>query len=216
MTAAVRRRGRPVDPELRARREAQILDAAATAFALHGFTKLDVEVLAAEIGVGKGTVYRYFPTKEELFLAALDRLMRVLTERVREEAGRAEGPLERVVAGVRAYLAHFDEHAEHVELLVLERAVFRDRRKPTYFRHREQNLKPWEELFRELIAAGVIRDVPVERIVEVLSHALYGTIFTNHFTGRRRTFEAQAADLLDVVFWGIREGDRPVSGRRKS
>ena len=37
---------------------------------------------AAKLQVGKGTIYRHFPSKRELFLAAADRVMRKLQERV--------------------------------------------------------------------------------------------------------------------------------------
>ena len=45
--------------------------------------------------------------------------------------------------------------------------------------------------------------MPVERITTVFIDLAYGTIFTNHFTGRCRALEDQARDILDVVFHGI-------------
>ena len=51
-------------------------------------------------------------------------------------------------------------------------------------------------------AAGV-RDVPVERITDVLCYLVYGTMFTNYFTGGRRPLDAQVEDLLDISFNGI-------------
>src|SRR6185312_13872231 len=91
----------------------------------------------------------------------------------------------------------------YVELLMQERAQFKDRKKPTYFEHREVNVKRWQDLYRSLIAADRIRDVPVERISDVMSNLLYGTMFTNYFTGQSKSVEAQACDILDIVFRGI-------------
>jgi hypothetical protein len=51
-----------------------------------------------------------------------------------------------------------------------------------------------------------VRDVPVERITDVLSDLVYGTMFTNYFTGQRKPFDAQVQDLLDIVFFGILSG----------
>ncbi len=65
-----------------------------------------------------------------------------------------------------------------------ERAQFKDRKKPTYFVHRETNIKRWQALYRALIEVGRIRDMPVDRITDVISNLLYGTIFTNYFTRR--------------------------------
>jgi AcrR family transcriptional regulator len=194
---------RPVDPALCARRQEQILEAAAKLFAEHGYANADTQLLAEKLGVGKGTIYRYFPSKEEVFLAAADRAMRMLHERVEAGIQGIEDPLDRIAAAIRAYLAFFAEHSEFVELLMQERAQFKDRKKPTYFQHREARVVQWQALYRALIAEGRIRDMPVERITDVMSDLVYGTMFTNYFTGQRKPFEAQAQDILDVVFHGI-------------
>ena len=74
----VRTVGRPEDVELQERRRGQILDAATSVFAAQGFATADVQEIAKKTGVGKGTIYRYFASKEELFLAAVDHGMRNL------------------------------------------------------------------------------------------------------------------------------------------
>lgn len=195
--------GRPADPEGRQRRREEILQAATKLFARRGFADTDVQVIADCLGVGKGTVYRYFSSKEELFLAVVDRGMHQLKQAVDAATSQTGQSLERVAAGIRAYLTFFDEHPEIVELLIHERALFRDRRKPTYFVHRESNVGQWRALFRELIRAGVIRDTPVERITDVISGLLYGTMFTNFFAGRAKPLANQCHDILDIVFRGL-------------
>jgi AcrR family transcriptional regulator len=195
--------GRPADTELQERRRSQILEAATFVFAEQSFGDADVQEIADKIGVGKGTIYRYFPSKEELFLAAVDHGMRNLKSAVDSAADLNKPPLERVAAGVLAYLKFFDEHPEIVELLVQERAYFRDRTKPTYFVHREANLGPWRDLFRGLIRSGVVRELSVEHITEMISDLLYGMMFTNYFAGRKSTPDAQCRDALDILFRGI-------------
>jgi len=172
-------------------------------FAERGFPNTDVQLVADEIGVGKGTIYRYFPTKRELFLAAVDRGMRRLRARVDASVAEVDDPLEQTAQVVRAYLAFFDANPDFVELLIQERAEFKDRKKPTYFEHRDANIGHWHDLLRGLVKAGRVRDVPVQRITGVLGDLMYGTMFTNHFAGRRKSFEQQAQDILDVVFQGI-------------
>jgi len=51
------------DPSLRRQR---LLDAAASLFIRHGFDKTTVAEVAREAGVGKGSVYLHFPSKEAL------------------------------------------------------------------------------------------------------------------------------------------------------
>ena len=63
----------PADPPLRAdarRNRERILDAARDAFAEHG-RAVPLDEIATRAGVGPGTVYRHFPTKEALFQAVV-------------------------------------------------------------------------------------------------------------------------------------------------
>ncbi|MCO5168732.1 MAG: TetR/AcrR family transcriptional regulator [Planctomycetes bacterium] len=202
-TAQRRQRGRPRDEALITQRQEEILATATRMFAQRGFPATDLQEVADALGVGKGTVYRYFPSKRELFLAAADRAMVLLSARVHEAADTVDDPLARIRRAIEAYLTFFDEQPELIELLIQERAEFRDRKTPTYFEHREANMGPWEALLRDLIAAGRIRDVPVARITGVISDLLYGTIFTNHFAGRKKPLHAQSEDVLDILFNGL-------------
>jgi AcrR family transcriptional regulator len=200
----------------------RILAHATTLFARAGYRNTDLQEVADELAIGKGSLYRRFPTKRDLFLAAVDRGMRQMRSVVGTAADREEDPLERIAAAVRAYLEFFDEHPEYVELLIQERAEFRDRATPTYFAHREANLERWRELYRELMRSGRVRAMPVERITEVLSQLVYGTMFTNFFMRRRHSPAEQAQDILDVVFHGIlapeeraRRAPAPAARRRR-
>jgi AcrR family transcriptional regulator len=59
--------------EARAERRDAILDAAERLFSEQRFSEVHMARLAQEIGLAKGTLYLYFPTKESLFLAVVHR-----------------------------------------------------------------------------------------------------------------------------------------------
>jgi len=65
--AAIRRPGRPRSEQA----EQAIIEATLDLFAEQGFDGVCVEAVAARAGVGKATIYRRWPNKEELLLAAL-------------------------------------------------------------------------------------------------------------------------------------------------
>ena len=81
-TPTVKKPRRAHDEALWASRTEQIIDAAARLFAKYGYADADTQLLADELGVGKGTIYRYFPSKRDLFLAAADRVMVQMRERI--------------------------------------------------------------------------------------------------------------------------------------
>ncbi len=189
-------------PAALARRD-DVLRVATRHFASKGFFKTDVQLIADELGLGKGTLYRDFGSKEGLFLAAGDRVMRLLDQAICEARRDVEDALEQISRAVVRYLSFFDENPEFVELLIIERAVFKDRKKPTYFEHREKNIGRWQALYRELMNAGRVRRMPVDVITDVMSSALYGTMFTNYMAGRKKSLERQACQVLEIVFNGI-------------
>ena len=184
-------------------RSEEILDAATDLFAEFGYSDAVTKDLAEKLQIGKGTIYRYFPSKRELFLAAADRVMRRLRVHIDSAVVKVEDPIERIAVGTRAFLEFFAVHPKFVELLILERALFKDRTTPTYMVHRERNKHRWHDLYQSLIDEGVIREMPVERVTTVFMDLAYGTIFTNHFAGRCRSVDDQTNDILDVIFHGI-------------
>lgn len=197
------------------RRREDILEQAISLFAQEGYAHTDLQVLADQVGVGKGTLYRHFGTKQDLFFAAADRVMRSLREHVNASIESIEEPLEQITTAIHAYLQFFHEHPEAVEMLIQERAQFRDRKQPTYFVHREMNVQRWRDLYRRLIAEGRVRAIPVERISDVVGDLLYGTMFVNYIAGRNRPPTEVARDIIDIVFNGILTDDeRPHRARK--
>jgi AcrR family transcriptional regulator len=188
----------------RAQRRRSILEAAARVFADAGYDQAEMERVAAETGIAKGTLYLYFEGKRELFFACVDDGMRQLQAVLRAAAEADEDPFARIARGIRAYLKFFDEHPHYAELLIQERAIFKDRKTPTYFEYRKANLGPWRDLYSQLASEGRIRaDLPVERILDTVGSLLYGAMFITHFTGRSVSLDEQYRSLLDIVLFGI-------------
>lgn len=188
--------------EVLARRE-DILDVATELFAKHGFADANTQDIAERLQIGKGTIFRYFATKRDLFLAAVDRVMVKMREEIMAQIAGTDDGLVQVARGIRAFLSFYANHPEYVELLIQERAYFKDRKRPTYFEHREVNVQRWLKLYGRLMAEGRVRVIPPERITDVVGNLIYGTMFTNFFAGQKKPVEVQAQDILDIIFQGI-------------
>jgi AcrR family transcriptional regulator len=193
--------GRPRDDALAARRRDEILRQAIRHFARDGYFDADLDALAADVGCAKGTLYRYFESKADLFRQSVDLVMHDLLAAT--SSSPDDDPLAQIEHAIRSYLAYFDAHPEYVELLIQERAAFRDRQKPTYFVHRDSTIERWTKCHLALMEQGRMRRIPVARVRDVIGDLLYGTIFTNYFAGRRKTLEQQTTDVLDVLYHGL-------------
>lgn len=210
-------RAAPTAKPAQAQRREAIVATATRLFAKLGYAGCEMDRVAAGIRIAKGTLYLYFPSKEELFYACVDTGMRQLQQAVEQAADKEADPLDRIRIGIYAYLEFFDAHPDLAELIIQERASFKNRKRPTYFEHRDANRGPWRELYTLLMQQGRLRDdLPVERLLDTVGNLLYGTMFTNHFLQRTVPLTDQYEALLEILLRGMlsdeHRGDR---GRRK-
>jgi AcrR family transcriptional regulator len=186
----------------KAERRLAIITTAAQLFARDGYADCEMESVASQNGVAKGTLYLYFKSKEELFFACVDHGMRELQTTVQAAARIQSDAFEKISSGIRAYLLFFEQHPEQAELLIQERAFFHNRQKPTYFTYRDESRNHWRSVWAGLLEDGSIRsELKVDQILDFVGNLVYGTMFTNHFLGR--SAEEQHAVIIDIFYRGV-------------
>ncbi|MFS1526308.1 TetR/AcrR family transcriptional regulator [Microbulbifer sp. 2304DJ12-6] len=82
-------------------REQRILDAALELLLEHGEEKVTVEQIADRVDIGKGTIYKHFVSKTEIYMRLLMDYERSLAERLKVAVGNAEQG--DITAPARAY-----------------------------------------------------------------------------------------------------------------
>lgn len=134
-----------------------ILDAASRLFARYGYRKTTVDDLAREAGIGKGSVYLYFPSKQEVALSVIDRVNLELQEQLRAILKLKAGPEDRLRKMLEArVLTRFDAVQHCTESLDDIYAELRPQimeRREHYHRAEAGILS---ELLREAKAEGVM------------------------------------------------------------
>jgi outer membrane protein TolC/AcrR family transcriptional regulator len=102
------------------RKRAAILDAARRVFSRKGYAETAVEDVADEAHVAKGTLYLYFKSKEELYMAVLAGDLRQMTADARTEMDRAEGFREKLRAFFRVRLEFARAHEDFYRIYLAE------------------------------------------------------------------------------------------------
>ena len=156
----------------------QILDGARRAFAAGGYRGTNVPAIAAEAGISVGLIYRYFPSKEELFvelcLGGTPTELGLLQGRL----APIEDPRARLDAAVDSYLdAVLDPLGAPLVLQALTAASGDDRIR-TVLRRRGDDLRGFSAWFaRDAIARGQLpADVAVEALALVAGTILDGAL----------------------------------------
>jgi TetR/AcrR family transcriptional regulator, fatty acid metabolism regulator protein len=108
------------DQSVTKKKRESILDAARAVFSRDSYAASSVDDVAAEAGVAKGTVYLYFKSKEELYLAALLRDIRVFGNEARAEMERAPALREKFEAFLRVRLEYCKAHRDFLRIYLAE------------------------------------------------------------------------------------------------
>jgi AcrR family transcriptional regulator len=126
----------------------KILDSAARLFGTHRFHEVRMADIAAEAGVGKGTLYRYFHDKEELYLALLTRLADEFLQQVAVVTAGPGSARQRLEQFAAVVIEYFDSQPHLLDLI--QRAEVRSEQGRTFpwQKSREELPKLVETLFR--------------------------------------------------------------------
>jgi len=184
-------------------KEGAILDRATEVFAEVGFQNAEMQVIAEKAGVGKGTVYRYFRSKEELFMAAADAGMKRLVAQIFRAIESAGGVVDLVWRAGLAYAEFFRDHPELVEIFIQERATFRGSIPDTHLVYRDKNRGVLEEALREGVEQNVVRPIDVREATRAFANVLYGTVVCGCLEGSSEKLPAMVRPAIEMFLRGI-------------
>ena len=122
MTDPTTQRRQRLAPEARAQ---QILDVAAKLLLDEGFTEVSMERLGREAGISKALVYNYFPNRNDLLRALLEREMAVLRESQAAAVAQAKDFRDLLRQTTRIYIEHVHARGSLLRKLWAEPAVAR-------------------------------------------------------------------------------------------
>jgi AcrR family transcriptional regulator len=143
----------------RRRKEArplELLDAALVLFVEKGFAATKIEDVAARAGVSKGTVYLYFPSKEELLKAVIRHNLSLTISRVDDLVDQFDGPtaeLMRLAAATWWDQVGATQAAGIFKLIITEVRNFPD----LAAFYAQEVIEPGERLLVRLLQRGVDR-----------------------------------------------------------
>ena len=189
--------GRPRSAEA----DRAILDAALALLAEVGPTALSVEEVASRAGVGKTTIYRRFPTKDDLVVASLASLNESLPTEI------AEGTVRDVLVGmVIGWWAQQEDGNQSGQLF--HRVLAHAKNNPQMFcAFYDQVIEPRRELYRSAIQQGVGRgELRADTDVELMTTLIISSsVYTLQMraSGRDASPGAGPADVVDAILTGF-------------
>src|ERR1041384_6849685 len=184
-----------------------ILDAPGHLPARFGYRKMTVEDIAAEAGIGKGTIYLHFTSKEEVVLSHIDRIVDrlngQLTEIARSNATTAERLRQMLLTRV---LFRFDSIQHYTQSLNDLLAVLR----PRLLARRAQYFESEAQIFAAVLTAGRAsgelefdnEHMTAHALLQATNGLLPYSLSTTEL-GERADVEQRATDVANLMLHGL-------------
>ena len=184
-----------------------ILDAADRLLNQFGYKKMTMDSLAQEVGIGKGTVYLHFSSKEELVLAHIDRIVYRLLAKLQMIAHRDGSASERLREMLLTrVLFRFDSVQHYTESLSDLLADIRS----SLLQRREKHFALEARVFADVVEEGK-KDgsFDAEEIQSTANAILHATNSLLPYSlsaselGRRKELEKKISKIADLILIGL-------------
>lgn len=193
---AVRLQGKPSTKE-------RILDAALEVFSQKGFHSATTDEIAERAGVGKGTLYRHFETKDKLF----EELVRLRLDELEKKAGALidghDDVLTMISKYIQVYFEFFDRNQRLYRLIVQEQLDLGENSSYNYFRRVIRALPNLKRKVYEGSQQGILKEIDFQTV-------FYGTMGFAHgviqkWLARDCSYSLveELPGVLEVLFYGF-------------
>lgn len=187
-------------------RHHEVLEAARRIFARLGYAAANVEEIAKEASMAKGTIYLYFKSKEEVFAAVLARDLEGLTNQTIEGMSAAKTFAERLTVFLNLRLAYLQHNQDFLNIYFAE---FGSRGSRSTLISGVIDKLYWRgvdfmrQCLEQAIAQGEISNVPVESAAFAIYDLARGFV-ERHLRGwAHLTLEDDAAFTHSLILNGL-------------
>ena len=203
----------PAKPSPQAlKKQRRILTQALHVFAKEGFRNADVQIIADLSGVGKGTVYRHFGNKEQLFLATGKFCVEQMSEFVEQQLGGSDQlPVLIEEIGVPALLRKiirscaefYQKHPQAIEIMIQERAEFRETVYPTHLMLREEKRSGLDKIIQAGIDRGELRPTNAKHASDAYADLLFGSMINGCLMGQKTKLVERVDNAIELFLNGL-------------
>lgn len=184
-----------------------ILDATDRILSTRGYKKMTIDDLAQEVGIGKGSIYLHFASKEEIALSHIDRIVERLKEKLQRIAAERDAPEIRFKKMLTARVLHRFDSVQHytVSISDLLAAI-----RPRLLERRQKYFAEEAQIFAGIVVegqlGGIFQDGDALEIAETLmtaTNSLLPLSLSTEELGEREEIEEKITSLADLLLNGV-------------
>jgi AcrR family transcriptional regulator len=185
----------------------EILAAAAELFSENGYHNVSMEKIARRAEFGKGTLYKFFPNKEELFAALMFETVQEVHNTVMVVLGQEKDPIEIIHEYVAVMWRHHRKDIKVLRLFIPE--TDGPGFDPRAAAHRnlsslfEQFMKKLSSVFERGIEEGVFRQLAPHFMAAALASLMFQSLKQAMRDPELLKSEDPPSAITDILFEGV-------------
>jgi AcrR family transcriptional regulator len=206
------------------RRQEQILKAALETFSRKGYAAATIPEIAQAAGVAAGTIYIYYPSKRELFIAVIQNLVisTPLLDLIEKLPRDSEESIETTVKRILQNRFDLARNKVFARMPSLMGEVQRDPELKAIWN--QKFLQPFmtqmDGIFRLMMASGKVRPMEPAVITRAVGGLIIGFLILKIMEGEaspvnRLSQEKVAEELMNFVFYGLASENRPTGAKEE-
>ncbi|MFZ5950292.1 MAG: TetR/AcrR family transcriptional regulator [Candidatus Rifleibacteriota bacterium] len=185
------------------RKDEQLLDSALEVFVEKGFEKTTIDDIVTRTGCGKGTFYRYYSNKEDLFARLDDKFLKEMGEKLAKNCRPELDPRSYLHASLSTFLETFNENKKiglirferDLRLSAEERAASAKKILKHFFYMKDH--------LDQAKARGIIRNFNSETVLITLIGAAHFFLFREFKLGISYA-EKEIEEVVDIIYYGVK------------
>lgn len=201
MTVSTRRQR-----EQQLRRES-IVEAAWKLFERNGFEQTTVDQIAALAELGKGTIYSYFKSKEEIYIAILEKKLDLLEEKMKEAVAHPQSAVDALYGLYDAFIEYHRDRKGFIDTLFVQIDDQILYRLGGVVGGLKSKASVWMEIVGNTIRWGIERGefgpVDVERISKTIVGMILGLIIQFEMGQIKEDLATFRDSVFKLIFDGI-------------
>lgn len=192
----------PRKPDVDSKRN-MILDASLEVFTARGFHEATMDEIAATSGVAKGTLYRYFASKEDLLEQLLAGTSAKIMERFSGVFSKSDDVLEQIQLFIEDWVAFIEENHALYRLIQAEGMKLRGGHQTVFYESLIWNLPMVKERIVSMDGEGMLKTTSFHTVVYGIFGFIDGVVHKWFRSGMEYPLRDEIPTILEVLFNGF-------------
>lgn len=185
-------------------RNEEILKIATKVFSKKDYHKVTMDEIADEAGVGKGTLYRYYKSKDDLYFSIINKGLETLYEYILRQIIKDETFPSKIKKVIFCTLKFFDRNKPFVKVFLQEEVKFNTKAYMKCQENLNKTINLIENLLREGQREGYIKKVNVSLAAILLIGMMKSTFLKSIEEPIKESLEEISELIFSTFFSGIK------------